>query len=222
MNRSHALPLLLLLLAATGCASVAPVNMNATRRVVGTEDSVRVDAEITGEELRTGTPVPITYEVTNQRKERIAIADMVTDSSYDAETNTLTVNVGSEVPGASLLPRLIAIEPGEKKTFSTTARLSSLVIRPTANPNYRPSLALRLKVNFLGDTAGFEDLILMDEKALNDAKRADEVFHVWLERNEAVYTNTVPMRWMGRTPDATTAAPPPDPAGTSRTRRRRG
>ncbi|HEX7829164.1 MAG TPA: hypothetical protein VF787_05885 [Thermoanaerobaculia bacterium] len=218
MNRLRALQLLLLV-AATGCASVAPVNMDASRRVVGTESAVRIDAEVVGDEMRVGVPLPITYEVTNHRAEVIAIADIVPETTFDAESNTLTVNIGSEVPGATLLPRLIAIAPGEKKTFSTTARIAGVLTRPTANPNQRQLLALRLKVNFLGDTTGFEDLVQMTEKAVADSKRADAVFPVWLERNEAVYTNTIPMRWMGRAADATSANPPDATAGR---RRRRG
>lgn len=218
MNRLRALQLLLLV-AATGCASVAPVNMDAPRRVVGTESAVRIDAEVVGDELRAGVPLPITYEVTNHRTEPIAIADIIAETTFDSESNTLTVNIGSEVPGATLLPRLIAIAPGEKKTFSTTARVAGLLARPVANPDRRQSFELRLKVNFLGDTTGFEDLVQMTEKAVADAKRADAVFPVWLERNEAVYTNTIPMRWLGRAADATSANPPPDPAAGRRRRR---
>ncbi|HET8797162.1 MAG TPA: hypothetical protein VFO89_05735 [Thermoanaerobaculia bacterium] len=208
-----------LLLSAGGCATVAPVNMNEPRRVVGTESAVRVDAEVAGEELRAGVPLPITYEITNQRSEQIAIADIVPETTFDPDSNTITINIGSEVPGATLLPRLIAIAPGEKKSFSTTARVAGL-FRPSANPTRIPSLSLRIKVNFLGDTTGFDDLVAMTEKAVADAKRADEVFTVWLERNEAVYTNSIPMRWMGRVQDATTATP--NDAGVPSRRRRRG
>jgi hypothetical protein len=212
-------PFVALLFLAVGCATVPPVNMNAPRRVVGTESAVRIDAEVVGEELRAGVPLPITYEITNQRSEQIAIADIVPETTYDAESNTVTINIGSEVPGATLLPRLIAIAPGEKKIFSTTARVAGL-FRPTANPARLPSLSLRIKVNFLGDTTGFDDLVAMTEKAVADAKRADEVFTAWLERNEAVYTNSIPMRWMGRVQDATTATP--SDAGVPSRRRRRG
>ncbi|MGN6184349.1 MAG: hypothetical protein ACTHQM_11920 [Thermoanaerobaculia bacterium] len=218
MKRNRVLPLFLLLAAA--CASTAPVDMNAPRRVVGTESSVRVDAEVVGEEMRAGVPLPITYEVTNNREQEIAIADIIAETTYDIESNTLTVSVGSEVPGSTLLPRLIAIAPGEKKSFTTSARIAGLATRPSANPQSLPSLALRLKVNFLGNTSGFEDLIAMTQKGVGDPKRADEVFPVWLERNEVVYTNTIPMRWMGRGADTTNTAPAPD-ASTGRRRRGR-
>jgi len=219
VKRLRAFPVFLLLTLAAGCASssVPPVNMAEPRRVVGTESSVRIDAAIVGEELRSGVPLPITYEITNHRNEPIAVADIVAETTYDTESNTVTVNIGSEVPGATLLPRLIAIAPGEKKSFTTAARVINVLTKPSANPDRRQALALRLKVNFLGDTTGFDDLIAMEQKAVADAKRADEVFPVWLERNEAVYTNTIPMRWMGRQVDATSN--PDRPAVPARRRR---
>jgi hypothetical protein len=220
MNRFRALPLFLLLTA--GCSTaVAPVNMKEPRRVVGTESAVRIDAVIPGDELRAGVPLPITYEITNNRSIQIAVADIIPETIFDLESNTLTVNIGSEIPGETLLPRLIAIGPGEKKTFSTTARVAGIIARPGANPDRRPAVELRLKVNFLGDTTGFNDLIEMTQKALADSKRANEVFNVWLERNEAVYTNSLPMRFLGRALDATTSQQDPS-SGTSGVGRRRG
>jgi len=74
------------------------------------------------------------------------------------------------------------------------------VPRPASN-HTPPPAELRLKINFLGDTEGFQPLLELDEKTklLADAKLADELFPVWLQRNEVVYTGTVPMRWKSGT-----------------------
>ena len=96
MNRLRVLPVLLLLvLVLSACATAtAPVNMGDVRRVVGTESAVRIDAEITGDEMKAGVPVAINYEITNNRKDAIAVADILPESAYDKESNTLTVTIG--------------------------------------------------------------------------------------------------------------------------------
>jgi len=184
-------PLFALLFVAA--CSTNTVDMSEPRRVVGTESSVRIDAQIT-DEVRPGSPVAITYQITNQRTSPIAVADILPDTTWDDETRTLTVGIGSEVPGEATLPRLIPIAPGETKSFTTTARINRIIPSGSADPRVVARTLLRLKVNFLGDTAPFAELIDIPEKMIVDSKRADELFSVWLERNEVVYTNAVPVK----------------------------
>jgi len=113
--------------------------------------------------------------------------------NYDEETRTVTVSIGSEVPGATLVPRLIMIKPGEKKNFSGIARVN--IMLPSGTPVYRIPRQLRFKVNFLDDVSQFEKLISMTQKGVYDPKLADELFPTWLERNQTVYTNALPMHW---------------------------
>jgi hypothetical protein len=183
-----------------GCAS-GTVNMAEPRRIVGTESAVRVDAQVSADQVAPGAQIPITYEITNQRETEIAIAEIVPETSYDAESRTFTVSIGSEVPGNMMLPRLVTIAPGEKKSFSTMARLIYVIPPRTVDPSQSAPAAFRLKVNVLGDTGPFRELIGIKEVAVTDAKLADELFPLWLERNEVVYTNAIPMRWGVRSRD---------------------
>ncbi|HEY0140257.1 MAG TPA: hypothetical protein VGF48_05125 [Thermoanaerobaculia bacterium] len=212
--------LFLILPLAAACTSTQQVNMDEPRRVVGSTDAVRIDAEVRQEELRPGGIIPITYEITNSRPTVIAIADIVPDSSYDPETRTLTVSIGSEVPGQQMLPRLIAIRPGEKKAFTISAPVR-VAIPPvtgeTANRMRAPN-ALRIRVNFLGETEPFAQLVDITEKAVADSKLADELFPLWLEHNEVVTTGSLPMRWGG----VAGGGPEPAPRRAPPVRRRPG
>jgi hypothetical protein len=182
-----------------GCASTA-VDMAEPRRIVGTQDSVRIDAQVSADQVSPGAHIPITYEITNQRATPIAVAELLPDTSYDAESHTFTVSIGSEVPGNTMLPRLVVIEPGEKKTFSTMARVL-YVSPPRSDLQSLAPAGFRLKLNFLGDPEPFRELIGIKEVAVADAKLADRLFPLWLERNEVVYTNAIPMRWASRSRD---------------------
>lgn len=186
------IPILLL----TACASSTAIDMAEPRRIVGTEELVRVDAQVTGEEIWSGARIPITYEITNQRDTAIAVADLVPETSYDRESRTFTVNVGSEVPGNTMLPRLVTIAPGEKKTFTIVGRVAALRPLQSGDPMRAPLPSdFRLRVNFLSDITPFQALIGIKEVGIADQKLADELFPLWLERNEVVYTNAIPMRW---------------------------
>jgi hypothetical protein len=189
----------LLLLA--GCATQT-VNMAEPRRIVGTESSVRVDAQVMAEEVGPGGQIAINYEITNNRPDPIAIAELVPDTSYDQESHTFTVQIGSEVPGNQLLPRLVEIGPGEKKSFSTAARFH-FVLPAGSDIKAPPPAGLRLKVNFLDDVTPFRELIGISERAVADSQLADRLFPLWLERNEIVYTNSVPVRLTARVRAAT-------------------
>lgn len=179
--------------------------------MVGTENDVRVDAEIYGDTLTRNTTIGLKYDVTNHRGATILIADLIPNTTYDAETQTVTVELGSEIPGQQFLPRLIPVAPGEKKSFAAGAHV---VIAQPAGPNpwaIRPR-ALRLKLNFLGGStpAIFEKLISIPERAVHDPKLAAELFPKWVETNETVFTNALPMRWSGAPSEdvAPTAASP--------------
>ena len=203
----------LLLITLAACSSTQPVDMSEPRRVVGTENNVRIDAEVYGDTLGPNVNIPVKYDITNNRSSAILVADLLLNATYDPETQMVTVDIGSEIPGAEFLPRLISIPSGGKKTFRSAVRVAILQ-SPSSTPFIPRPNKLRLRVNFLGETKPFEKLIDMPEKAVHDPVLAEALFTKWVEGNETVVTNTLPMRWRGATP--------PEDAGVPPSRRRRG
>lgn len=180
--------------------------MKEPRRVVGTENGVRVDAEVYGDSLGPNVSLPLKYDVTNQRGDTILIADLLPQANYDPETRMVTVAIGTEIPGEEFLPRLIPIHSGEKKTFQ--AGVHVVIVATVSTPWIPRPNALRLKINFLGgDSKPFEQLVSIPEKAVRDPKLANALFTTWVERNESVMTNTLPMRWSTDVVSETPAAP---------------
>jgi hypothetical protein len=197
---------LFLLFAATGCLSTKPVDMKEARRVVGTENGVRVDAEVFGDRLTPNMSLALKYDITNERTMPILVADILPQANYDPDTHTVTVDIGTEIPGEQFLPRLIPIKSGEKKSFATGVHV---VIMASASSPWQPRPnALRLRINFLGDAQPFEKLVAIPEKAVHDPQLADQLFTKWVERNETVVTNALPMRWAAGAPDEPTPAIP--------------
>jgi hypothetical protein len=179
-----------------GCGTTA-VDMDEESRVLGFENEVRVDAlfyGLTGSGRSLG--ISVVYEIENRRGASIAFADMVPISSFDGETGTFTVIVGSEVPGQEMLPRLIEIKPGERVSLSTSARL----VVPSADPGIRgrPPRDVRLKVVYLEDVEPFRELVGIPTVAVKDPARADELFLPWVEGTRSVTTNGVPLRSRAR------------------------
>jgi len=209
-------PLLLLAFAAACASASKPINESTEpRRALGTESGVRLDVEIYSELLTTNSSIPIKYEITNHRDKTILVADLVPQGSYDADTQTVTVNLGTEIPGENFLPRLIAIRPEERKSFSTAAHVV-IAANPgtpwTPHPN-----GVRIRLNFLENGTMFAPLVDIPEKAVHDPKLADSLFQKWVESNETVMTNILPMRWQGggmaSIGDRDTMPPPPTRRG---------
>jgi hypothetical protein len=203
---AHVVAVFSLLFAA--CASTPKVDMKEPRRLVATDNDVRIDIQVRGEVLAPSTEIPIDYEVTNNRDSSIAIADLIPDATYDAETQTVTVTLGSEVPGQQFLPRLLLVKSGEHKTFSSAARVTLPITELVdSNPFHRYPNALRIRLNFLADVRPFAKLIGISERAVHDPTLAAELFPKWVEQNESVITNVLPMRWIGTSAESSADVP---------------
>lgn len=183
--------LLITLIATAGHA--AKVNMNDPRRAVGADEDVRVDAQLTDEVVSTGAPVGVTFQINNLSPRTIAIADKVCEASYDGETRTITLSVGSEVPKGGELPRLVTIRPGEKKTFTTGANVN---LRPTlARQRMAAPAFVQIKVNVLRDVTPFAGVMERASRATTATLLSDAEFDEWLSSNASIELNVIPVRY---------------------------
>jgi hypothetical protein len=192
MARRFVVSLCALTLAACTTTSI---DLDEPRRILGTQADVRVDAQVFAEKVGTGSSFRVIWEVDNQRPDPIAVADLLPAVTYDESARTIVINVGSEVPGNEMLPRLIRVESGERKTFEGLAKIVLRMPPPgpfSATPRY-----LQLKLNFLSKIAPFQFLIGIPEVAVRDPGKADELFTAWVEANETVRTNAIPIEWLG-------------------------
>jgi hypothetical protein len=185
------------------------VDMKEPRRMVGTENNVRIDAEIYGDSLSQGSNIAFKYDITNQRSSPILIADLLTQTNYDPDTRVVTIDIGSEIPGEEVLPRLLSIPSGARRSFSTGARIN--IQTNFSSPWIPKPRALQIRVNFLGDPAPFLKLIDIPEKAVRDRQLAAELFPKWVEGNETLTTNALPMRWQVARPTPIDDAAPATP-----------
>ncbi|HUF16935.1 MAG TPA: hypothetical protein VMS12_02695 [Thermoanaerobaculia bacterium] len=195
-------PLLLAMLMVAGCAS-STVDRDEPRRLLGRESDVRVDAQMFGNRINPGTIVTINYEIQNFRSEPIAFAEGPATADLDTSSRTITVRIGAEVPGIPPLPRLQVIGPGEKKSFTTGARMNFLIPdRGEQLSNYPQSL--RIRVNILRSVEPFS-MLVGPQEGPQDPNLAEEIFPAWVENIASVTTNSIPINW-GR-PIQTTTPP---------------
>jgi hypothetical protein len=179
-------------------ASAGSIDMDDPRRVVGREDGVRVDAQLLQDTVSPGSPIGVTYQVQNLGAVPVAIADRDTSATYDADSRTITVAIGSEVPKDGRMPHVVTIAPGETKLFRTgaTPALAAATVRATmAAPRY-----VQVKVSILRDLAPFAQLIAQQPAAPHAAGvvLSDALFDRWFESNDTIVLNTVPVRYSPR------------------------
>jgi hypothetical protein len=171
-------------------ASATPkVDMKNAERVVGRENDIRVDAQLLVSEVGASANVPIAFQIENMRSTPIAFAERATQTSYDPQTQTITITLGAEIPGSRTAPSLTVIEPGQTRTFTTGAPLR---IAASSDPRARNvPRYMRIKLSFLGEVAPFRKLVNAQAPKVNP----DELFVDWIEHVEAVFTNSLPIRW---------------------------
>jgi hypothetical protein len=174
----------------------AGVDMDDPRRALGREDDVRVDAQLLNEMVSSGSPIGVTYQIQNLSKEPIAVAEKRCEATYDPDTQIITVSLGAEVPGDGAMPRMAIVKPGEKKTFSVGVILRATIPSVRRIGQVYPRL-LQMKVNVLRDLKPFEDALRRQQQAQQPANipLSEEQFVTWLEGNDAIFLNAIPIRY---------------------------
>jgi len=176
------------------CSSSSQVDLNESKRFLGRDNDVRVDAQLFTDQIDSASFVRVVYEVENFRPTAIALADANTETDYDPATQTITLNIGCEIPNDAVVPHLTKVESGARKGFTVGAKMNVLV--PTApGPFTNLPRYLRVKLHFLGEVEPFETLLAIPDRGVRDPQLADQLFPVWIESKETVVTNTLPIRW---------------------------
>jgi hypothetical protein len=177
-------------------SALAEVDMNEPHRAVGRENDVRVDAQLLSDVVQSGTPIAITYQVQNLTDHPVAIAEKSCAASYDAETQTITVAIGSEIPPEGAMPRMATIGPGEKKTFHAATSIH----RAMARIGRRGPRFVQIKVSVLQNVVPFRELIERQQRspATGAMPLSDHLFEQWLDGNDTIYLNALPIRYEKR------------------------
>jgi len=186
------------LLYTTAAHAADAIDMNDPRRALGREDDVRIDASLKQDTVSSGSPISVTYQIQNMTAMPVAIASRVTDVSYDPDTLTIVVGIGSEIPKDGAMPHMSTINPGEKRTFCATVTpvVPASAAAPSASrlvPRY-----VQVKVSILRDVAPFAALIANQSKSAVAARLSDDQFDCWLKGNDTIFLNTIPVRYQPR------------------------
>lgn len=177
------------LIHAAAASAATTADMDDPRRVVGRENDVRIDAWLVQDTVSPGAPVGVTWQIQNFSSSPVAVADKIAAASYDSDSATITLSIGSEVPEEGKMPHVVLIAPGEKKVFSAGAT-------PMYNPNAMKAGVnaprfVQVKVTVLRNLAPFDKL--RGGQTLSDAQ-----FEKWFESNDTIFLNTVPVRFAPR------------------------
>ncbi len=172
-------------------ASAASIDMDDPRRALGRQGDVRIDAQLIRDTVTPGTPIGITYQIQNFSSTTVAVAAKVSDASYDEDTRTITLAIGSEVPPDGNMPQMVVIGPGEKKVLqgAATPALKASATRTafSSTPRY-----VQVKVAILRDLQPFLALI-QKQDGRTKQRLSDDLFEKYLESNDTIFLNSIPV-----------------------------
>jgi hypothetical protein len=177
-------------------ASAATIDMDDPRRAVGREDDIRVDAQLMQDTVSPATHLVVNYQIENFTSAAVAVAEKECVISYDADTRTITIGVGAEIPDDGELPRMTVVPAGQKKSFTASGVLRVLFSR-VRSPLTATPREVQIKVTVLRDLRPFTALIQRQAEtpqkesiALSDAQ-----FEKWMEATDTIFLNSIPVRF---------------------------
>src|SRR3954471_3601767 len=175
-------------------ARAAGVDFKDPRRALGREDDIRVDAQMLQETLSPGSPISVTYQVENLTSEPIAIADKVADATFDADSQTITVSIGAEIPEGAAMPHLTTIAPGQTRAFRIGAS-PQILTADAKSPWAHVPRFVQIVVNVLRDLKPFANLIAQQAKSATAPPLPNALFDTWVASVSSVELNALPVRW---------------------------
>ncbi|HEV7487643.1 MAG TPA: hypothetical protein VGQ65_18395 [Thermoanaerobaculia bacterium] len=170
------------------------VDFKDPRRALGREDDIKVDAQMLQETLSPGSPISVTYQVENLTAAPIAIADKVAAASFDADSQTITVSIGAEIPEGTAMPHLTVIAPGQTHAFRIGASAQVFIANPKAPWAHVPRF-VQITVNVLRDLKPFANLISQQAKSASAPPLPNDLFDTWVASVSSVELNVLPVRW---------------------------
>jgi hypothetical protein len=177
---------------ACATTSTPSVDPSDSFRVVGRENDIRVDAQLHTRQIGPSSPVSLVYEVKNLSSHPIMFAPIEPTLAYHADSRTITVGLGAEIPVVEALPAMVSIAPGETRSFTVGAALKLAV--PNAIRSAHPRF-IQVRFNYLRDSSGIEGFI---DSGTVASETSEGLFRTWVEHIAAVVTNALPIRWGGR------------------------
>ncbi len=193
-------------------ASAAHVDMNDPRRALGREDNIRIDAELLQQSLSPSSSISVTYQVENLTTGTIGVADKVSDVTFDPDTATVTFAIGAEVPTGTAMPHLVTIAPGEKRVL-TAGGILHVAVPSQRTPWSAVPRFVQIKVNVLRDVTPFAAVLAQQAKSAVAPALPADLFEKWLDVNDAVFLNSIPVRWSGQNDRMSVDAAERSPSG---------
>src|SRR5947199_4841302 len=186
----------------------AGVDFKDPRRALGREDDIKVDAQMLQETLSPGSPISVTYQIENLTPSPIAVADKVADATFDADSLTITVSIGAEIPPGTSMPHLTTIAPGQTRAFRIGASPQILVADARSQLGHVPRF-VQIVVNVLHDIKPFAKLIEQQMRTAAAPPLPNTLFDTWVASVSSVELNVLPIRWSNERQGVTAEAARP-------------